>query len=62
MAQTADLSEKDRAAVVAAVADQAWTTRQLSTVLGKHGIEINFTAIANHRRGVCPCYRKDTGK
>jgi hypothetical protein len=57
--QAQQLPERDGAAVLAAVENPKWSTRQLSTVLGKHGIKINFTAIGNHRRGVCPCYRKD---
>lgn len=60
MEQAAELSEKDRAGLVAAVENPKWSTRQLATVLAKHDIKINFTAIGNHRRGVCPCYRKDT--
>ena len=54
------MTEDDRAALVAALADPAIESRTIWRVLVEEGHEISDTPIGRHRRGMCLCSRKDS--
>lgn len=54
----ANLEEKDRAILMAAVDNPEWHFKTLSNELSKRGIIIIDNTIARHRRRQCGCFRK----
>ena len=53
------MTEDDKAALIAALADPSIESRTIWRVLVEEGHEISDTPIARHRRGMCLCSRKD---
>lgn len=54
------MTEVDRAALQAALADPSIESRTIWRVLVEEGHEISDTPIGRHRNGVCQCSRKDS--
>lgn len=53
------MSDDDRTALVAALADPSIESRTIWRVLIDEGHEISDTPIGRHRNGVCQCSRRD---
>lgn len=47
-----ELFEDERAAVLAAMDDPAWTNRQLRDVFARHGLTTSVSSVASYRRDV----------
>jgi len=49
------LSDDDRAALIAVLADTRWRSTDISAQLEAEGIPLMPSTIARHRRGACKC-------
>ncbi|MFI7678549.1 hypothetical protein [Actinophytocola sp. NPDC049390] len=49
------LTDADRAAFVAALDDDRWTTTALLAELQAEGHEVSHTTVLRHRKGLCSC-------
>lgn len=49
------LSDDDKAALLAAFNDKRWRSSAISSQLESEGIDLHASTIARHRRGACKC-------